>query len=181
MRACSRSLLLALWVTPLAYGQPDSAPPPLQSAMSFFSGSCWNGTFSDGQSTDVQCFRLVYDGTFVRSNHLVEGARGPYGGETIFSWDNELGSVAYTYWDTNGGMSKGSMVPTDDGLRVPDETYTSPEGSTLVISSRWTITGPDSWQQRVEQVSNEVRKTLWTIDYTRTDLSSGPRPEIEGE
>lgn len=170
----------ALALTACAHGQPAQPPSDLESAFAFFVGSCWDGTFSDRQSTDVQCFRPVYDGTFVRSNHLVEGARGPYGGETIFSWDAEKGVVTYTYWDTSGGTSRGTMIPTDTGLRAPDETYDTPDGSQMVISSRWTITGDDSWQQVVEQVSGDARNTLWTIDYTRAPLSSGPRPELGG-
>jgi len=175
------ALLMTLVITACAHGEPAPDTSPLDASMNFFVGSCWDGKFSDGLSTDIQCFRSVYDGKFVRSNHLVEGARGPYGGETIFCWDTEEETLTYTYWDTSGGISRGSLVPVDNGLRAPDETYTALGGSEFVISSRWTITGPDSWQQRVEQISEGASKTLWTIDYQRTDLSLGPRPELGDE
>lgn len=159
-----------------AHAQPESDTNPLQSHFDFFIGSCWSGTFSDGLSTDVQCFRSVYDGKFVRSNHLVEGQLGPYGGETIFSWDPDEATIFYTYWDTSGGVSRGSMIPEESGLRAPDETYQSTEGETVVISSRWTITGEDSWKQVVQQVSGETAETLWAIKYQRADISEGPHP-----
>ena len=79
------------------------------------------------------------------------------------------------------GSSRGTMAPIETGLRAPDETYESPDGRRFVISSRWTITGEDSWQQKVEQVSEGSTKILWAIIYTRADLSVGPRPEIGGE
>lgn len=171
-----RWLFITLILTGAA--QSDEPQNDLNSAMAFFVGACWEGTFSDGDSTDIQCFRSVYDGQFVRSNHLVEGARGPYGGETLFHWNADNDLISYTYWDTSGGVSRGTMIPTGDGLRAPDEVYTSPNGTELTIASAWTITGPESWQQRVEQVSAGARETLWTIDYVRANLSVGPRPDL---
>ena len=171
-------LPLAVGFAISAAAQSDEAKPDLNAALGFFVGSCWVGTFSDGASTDIQCFRPVYDGQFVRSNHLVEGDRGPYGGETLFHWDADGGIVSYTYWDTSGGVSQGTMVMTKDGLRAPDEVYVSADGTELTIASAWTITGPDRWQQRVERVSESDRETLWSIDYVQADLSTGPRPDL---
>ncbi|WP_394693599.1 hypothetical protein [Hyphobacterium sp.] len=170
------SSLTILGLSACASAAQNAAPSELDDALGFLTGACWNGEFSDGQSTDTQCFRPVYGGLFVRSNHLVEGALGPYGGETLFSWNDETGRVEYTYWDTSGGISRGTMIPTDWGLQAPDETYESPDGSSVVISSRWEILSAESWRQSVEEVSGDNRRTLWEITYTRAELRDWPAP-----
>lgn len=168
--------ILTTLVTPPVADQPDSRETAA-SVMSFFVGSCWEGVFSDGQSTDVHCLRPVYGGKFVRDNHLVEGQRGPYGGETMFAWDAGERRLIYSYWDSSGGMSEGYMVPVENELRSPVEVYNNDEGE-MHISSAWRITGPDSWEQITEEVSGDAPKTLWFISYTRADINDGPRPEI---
>lgn len=158
---------------------PEKSDHPL-SVMDFFVGSCWDGVFSDGKSTDVHCLRPVYGGLYVRDNHRVEGARGPIGGETIFHWNAEARRILYTYWDTRGGVSQGELIPTENGLRSPEEVYEMPDGREMRIASSWVITGDDTWEQRAEDVTGDVRKTLWTIRYQRTPLGTGPAPDAEG-
>jgi hypothetical protein len=157
-----------------ALASQDGDEARLETSMGFFVGHCWNGVFSDEQSTDVQCFRSVYGGHFVRSNHQVEGALGPYGGETIFSWDAANSQINYTYWDTNGGISHGTMMPTISGLSAPDEFYDGADGHQMTIASRWEILSEDTWRQVVEEVDDTNRRTLWEITYTRSPLTESP-------
>jgi hypothetical protein len=138
--------------------------------MAHLVGSCWEGNFSDGKSTDIQCFTEVFGGQFVRSVHRVEGERGPYGGESIFTWDADNDRLRYVYWDTSGGMSEGTLSPTDDGWQADDETYTAPDGSVRAISNQWRVTSDDSWSQIVSIMSAEGTVPLWTITYVRTPL-----------
>ena len=147
--------------------------------MEFFVGACWHGEFSDGESTDIHCLRPMYGGLYVRDNHIVSGPRGPYGGETVFSWNAESKSIEYTYWDTSGGVSKGKMVATKDGLTSPVESYTYSDGRELKMRTSWVITGPDTWRQQSEAVGEEKTQLLWSIDYKRMPLDYGPTPLSE--
>lgn len=142
------------------------------SGFEFFAGSCWEGLFSDGQSQDRHCFRPVFDGQFVRDTHDVTGARGPYGGETIFSADPATGRIQYTYWNTSGGISRGEMIPTETGFESPVETYDHPDGTHMKIASRWVITGPDTWEQISEEVSGDTPARLWSVAYQRAPLEN---------
>lgn len=152
--------------------QVEVEAKPIQTAMDFFVGSCWDGVFSDGQSTDRHCLRPMNKGHFVRDRHFVDGARGLYGGETIFSWNADEQVIEYIYFDTTGGKSEGSFVPVKDGFKAPDEVYKLPDGRSMTISSVWAITGSDSWEQRTLDVSGETPKTLWTIAYERHPLGT---------
>ncbi|MGB6228535.1 MAG: hypothetical protein WBF53_00225 [Litorimonas sp.] len=149
-----------------------TAKTAVMQQMEFFVGSCWDGVFSDGQSTDRHCLRPMNKGHFVRDRHFVDGARGPYGGETVFGWNAEAGRIDYVYFDTSGGKSEGSLMLVEDGFRAPDETYTMPDGRDMTISSVWAIMGPDSWEQRTLDVSGEAPQTLWTIRYQRAPLGT---------
>ena len=134
--------------------------------LSFFVGSCWHGTFSDGQSKDVHCFTPVYN-QFVRDTHEVSGELGPYGGETIYRWNNASRQLEYTYWDTTGGVSEGVLIPTDDGFVSPEEAYQNAAGETLKMRTRWRLGGPDQWTQLSETLPDTSRRTLWEITYHR--------------
>lgn len=179
-----RTIMASIGVSALAAcatANPSSPPEvlattvdqtPVMDAMAFFVGSCWDGVFSDGQSTDRHCLRAMNKGHFVRDRHFVDGARGPYGGETIFSWDAEEGRIVYVYFDTAGGKSEGTLIPVDDGFKAPDEVYEMGDGRSMTIASAWVITGPDSWEQRTQDVSGDAPKTLWTIAYDRAPLGT---------
>lgn len=164
-------LALTACVSAPAIAQESDAPR-IQSEMAFFVGSCWDGVFSDGQSTDRHCLRSMNKGHFVRDRHFVDGARGPYGGETVFGWNEKDGQIDYVYFDTSGGRSEGTLVPFEGGLKAPDEVYARPDGTSMTLSSVWAITGEDSWEQRTLDVSGDQPKTLWTIRYERAPLGT---------
>ena len=52
-------------------------------------GHCWQGEFAEGGSWDRHCFVWAYDGQFLRDTHVVTGKRGPYGGETLYRFDED--------------------------------------------------------------------------------------------
>ncbi|MEM7727741.1 MAG: hypothetical protein AAF311_00540 [Pseudomonadota bacterium] len=153
-------------------GDQTPAQTPILEAMDFFVGFCWDGVFSDGQSTDRHCLAPMNKGHFVRDRHFVDGARGPYGGETVFGWNADKDRIDYVYFDTSGGRSEGSFVAVENGFAAPDEVYALPDGRSMTISSAWVVTGPDSWEQRTLDVSADTPKTLWTIAYTRAPLGT---------
>jgi uncharacterized protein YndB with AHSA1/START domain len=115
------------------------SPPSLKQGLeplAFLVGHCWVGTFSDGQE-DRHCFDSVYDGQHVRDRHEVRGGARVYRGETLYSWDGEARAVTYTYWNSLGGVSRGTMRTDNGRLSFGDESYTGPDGRRITMSTHW--------------------------------------------
>ena len=123
-------------------------PPTLRQGLeplAFLIGRCWEGRFENGQ-TDRHCFESVYGGQHVRDVHEVTGGARTYRGETIYSWDGTANAVTYTYWNSSGGVSRGTMRPGQSGrLDFGDETYTDPQGRRITLSTHWRREG-DSYE-----------------------------------
>jgi uncharacterized protein YndB with AHSA1/START domain len=122
--------------------------PPLLAGLEplrFLLGHCWRGEFKNG-AVDTHCFESVYGGRHVRDRHEVSGAGAAYRGETLYSWDGAARRVGYTYWNSSGGVSRGTMKGSPEGLDFGDETYTGPDGRKTVISTMWSKTGADSYE-----------------------------------
>ena len=113
--------------------------------LGFLVGHCWRGEMANGE-VDVHCFETVFDGQHVRDRHEVTGGRRPYRGETIYSWDGSANVVSYTYWNTSGGVSRGTMRPEADRLQFGDETYRAPDGREISLATSWRRLGEDSYE-----------------------------------
>ncbi|MEO0998616.1 MAG: hypothetical protein AAFX58_13950 [Pseudomonadota bacterium] len=161
-----RTFILVSALLLIATAARGGATDPAR-ALEFFTGACWSGTFADGETTDTHCFQPVFGGVFVRDNHVVRGARPAYAGETLYRWNPTERRFDYTYWDSNGGVSRGALVPDGNSLLSPAETYTDADGATRQIVSRWTITGDDTWEQSAEEPLASGRRLLWVIRYRR--------------
>ena len=113
--------------------------------MSFLVGHCWRGRFDSGE-VDTHCFEAVYGGQHVRDRHEVTGGQRAYRGETLYSWDGAANVVTYTYWNSSGGVSRGTMQPDGDRLRFGDETYRGADGRQISIATSWRRTGANSYE-----------------------------------
>ncbi len=126
-----------------------AAPAPALRAelapLAFLVGRCWRGEFSGG-ARDTHCFESVFDGRHIRDTHEVRGPGPVYRGETIYSWDGARGRVEFTYWNSLGGVSRGTMAPQPGGLDFGDETYTGPDGKTMTMSTMWKRVGDDAYE-----------------------------------
>jgi len=125
-----------------------SAPPTLRAELEplrFLLGHCWRGEFKNG-SVDVHCFESAYGGQHVRDRHEVTGPGAPYRGETLYSWDGSAKRVGYTYWNSSGGVSRGTMAATPEGLDFSDETYAGADGRKLTISTMWRKVDADAYE-----------------------------------
>jgi hypothetical protein len=111
----------------------------------FLLGHCWRGEFANG-SVDTHCFESVYGGQHVRDRHEVAGPGAPYRGETLYSWDGSAERVGYTYWNSTGGVSRGSMSAKGAELDFGDETYAGPDGRKTKISTLWRKVGADAYE-----------------------------------
>ena len=135
--------------------------------LSFLIGHCWRGEFASRGPVDTHCFEAVFGGKFVRDRHEVTGGEGIYRGETIYGWNAETKRVEYTYWNSLGGVSRGSMVPKSGALDFGDQTHVRSDGSKIVINTLWRPSaGADAYD--VVSIRNGVTGSD-KITYRRTD------------
>ena len=130
------------------FAKAGGAPPPLRAELEplrFLLGHCWRGEFKSG-AVDVHCFESAYGGQHVRDRHEVNGTGAPYRGETLYSWDGSAKRVGYTYWNSSGGVSRGTMAGKGDELDFGDETYTGADGRKMTISTLWRKVGTESYE-----------------------------------
>jgi hypothetical protein len=137
--------------------------------LEFLVGSCWTGTFPDGQQTDTHCFESVFDGQFIRDRHTVRGGKAPYAGETLYAWDSRQKKVIYTYWASDGAISTGVMEITESGELVFPEEYSG--ASQLRIENVWTRRTADSYDVRVAQQKDGQWREMWRMTLRRVDAA----------
>ena len=125
----------------LAAEQPKLDPP--LAPLGFLLGHCWEGSFPTGER-DRHCFEPVYGGRHVRDVHEVTGPKGVYRGETVYSGEGDR--ATYTYWNSLGGVSRGTMRPAGERLDFGDETYKGPDGREIAISTHWRRVGDDAFE-----------------------------------
>ena len=145
------------------------APLPLRAELEplrFLLGHCWRGEFRN-KAVDVHCFESAYGGQHVRDRHEVAGPGAPYRGETLYSWDGAAKRVGYTYWNSSGGVSRGTMAAKADGLDFGDETYTGADGRKMTISTMWRKVGPDAYETVSRSAADPTGSRV--VRYTRVD------------
>lgn len=133
--------------------RPELAP------LDFLVGHCWRGTFASGE-VDTHCFEPVFGGQHVRDRHEVTGGERPYSGETIFSWDAAARAVAFTYWNTSGGISRGTMRLEGGRLVFGDETYRGPDGREMRISTHWQPIGESAYESVSRSDTAAMNRTV---------------------
>jgi uncharacterized protein YndB with AHSA1/START domain len=122
----------------IAAATPESGLQPLD----FLVGHCWSGELKPGVK-DVHCCERAYGGQHIRDRHEVTGG---YAGETLYSWDAKVGHVTYTYWNSLGGVSRGTMKPAADRLDFGDEAYVGPDGRSARLATHWQRLGADAYE-----------------------------------
>ena len=128
----------------LAADAPAALRPALE-PLRFLVGHCWRGRFATGE-VDTHCFDRVYDGEHVRDRHEVVGGDGRvYRGETLYSAGG-AGAAQYTYWNSEGGVSRGTMRAEADRLVFGDESYRAPDGREIRISTYWRRVGDNAYE-----------------------------------
>jgi hypothetical protein len=124
---------------------PDASLRAELEPLRFLVGHCWSGRFKDG-AVDRHCFESAYGGNHVRDRHEVKGPGAPYSGETLYSWNAETKQVEYTYWNSEGGVSRGTMAAEPGGLDFGDQVYAGADGRRMTISTRWRRVGADAYE-----------------------------------
>ena len=149
----------------IALAAAAEAPPVLRQGLeplAFLAGHCWRGRFASGEE-DTHCFETVYEGQHLRDRHEVKGGKGVYKGETLYSWDGKVAS--YTYWNSQGGVSRGTVRPEGERLNFGDESYTAPNGRRVSISTHWRRLGDTAYESVTS--SPELPSMNRTVRYDR--------------
>ena len=129
-------MIAALALTALAAISPE---PDL----SMFVGSCWVAEFSPTMN-DRHCFTRVLGDTHIRDAHEVkEQGRVVYAGETTYSLDGDV--VVFTYFNSLGGIGRGTASGKDEVLRFKGAMRASPDKSPQPIDSEWRIVDDDHY------------------------------------
>ena len=157
-----------LWLI-AAFAATATSPPTLRSEfepMRFLIGHCWRGPMANGRH-DTHCFEPVFDGQHIRDRHEVAGGAKIYRGETIYSWDGGAGRVAFVYWNSLGGVSRGTMVPRPGALDFGNETYKGPDGRTITMSTVWRLVDARTYESVTTSPGNPTGDRL--VRFTRVD------------
>jgi hypothetical protein len=160
--------MLALLISASAAAAQPPTPPALRQGLeplAFLVGHCWRGRFASGEE-DTHCFESVYGGQHVRDRHEVTGGARPYRGETLYSWDGRANAVAYTYWNSSGGVSRGTMRPGAGRLDFGDETYADAQGRRIRIATHWRL-GDDAYE--AVSASRQAPSMNRIVRYARVD------------
>jgi hypothetical protein len=159
-------------IAALLAAEAVASPPKLRAELEplrFLVGHCWRGERKGGTQQDVHCFEPVFDGQHVRDRHEVSVGTGSptYRGETLYSWDGGAGRVAYVYWNSLGGVSRGAMVPAPGKLDFGSETYKDPDGREIAISTQWRILDERTYEAVTISAANPTGERV--VRFTRVD------------
>lgn len=154
----------------------DAGDAPVNEALkplAFLAGSCWKGPFADRTATDEHCYEWMYGGQYLRDRHIVRGDPKPYRGETIYFWDPTEKAVGYVYFNSNGGVSRGTLKVEGEALLFPTERYT--EGaSTREFSTTLTRENAGGYYTSTRELKAGEWLEAWRVSYKRAGPASSP-------
>jgi hypothetical protein len=159
------SVLLAA----LLAGTTPSVPAlrPELEPLRFLVGHCWRAPMKQGTEQDTHCFEPAYGGQHVRDRHEVTGAAPPYSGETLYSWNGVDRRIDYVYFNSLGGVSRGSMVPKPGLFDFGGETYTGADGTRITMSTEWRMIDERTYEAVTTSSANPTGRRL--VRFTRID------------
>lgn len=161
-----RKAMMVLTALGLMAGAASAGDGGLQ-ALDFWVGHCWSGKFPDGKATDTHCFESVYGGRFVRDRHVVRGERPDYSGESMYWRDGGTGKVSYIYFNSDGGVSTGTLETQGARLQFADEQYTGPDGKVQKYRTVWDRKGADGYITITETEKDGTWVEAWRVEFAR--------------
>ena len=143
--------------------EPPTLRPGLE-PLAFLVGPCWQGEFERTGERDTHCFEPVYGGQHVRDRHEVTGGSGTYAGETFYSAQGTDG-IAFAYFNSQGGVSRGTMRAEPGRLNFGNEHYRGADGREITLSVFWRRVGDDAYE--VVTASADAPSMNGTVTYRR--------------
>jgi hypothetical protein len=156
----------------LAAAQPEQAPSDLfapLAPLAFLIGHCWQAELGQ-RRIDTHCFESFYGGRFVRDRHRVTGGASVYEGETIYDWNAAAGRIEYTYWASDGGVSRGALTTHDGLLDFGEDVNRRADGVDVRIATTWRLSGSTAYD--VVWTSPEAGLNR-RMHYVRLDAAPG--------
>lgn len=152
------ALCFAIFAAPAAAAEEAS---PLAAFM-----GCWRGAFEGlPDIADERCFEPMLGGAFVRDTHAVRPT--DYHGETIHYRDAQTNDWAFTYYASNGGVSRGVTRVEEGALVFPAHTFIAADGAEQRLRSTWRLDGADRFVVTSERQEAGVRRPFGVITYAR--------------
>ena len=111
-------LVCSLSATTFLFGAEASSLDPHLEPLRGLLGKTWKGEFTNSTPekplADTMQWERALNGKAVRVLHSVNN--GSYGGETLFTWDEQKQAVSYHYFTTAGFMTVGTVAFQDSKL-----------------------------------------------------------------
>jgi len=159
--------MLPLMIFAAATASPAPAVSKELEPLAFLVGYCWRGEFTGRNQFDTHCFETVFGGKLIRDRHEVTGGNQVYRGESIYSWNADLGRVEYVYWNSSGDVMRGTMVSKDGALNFDNEAGRGADGRPLTFQTVWRPVGANGYE--TASVQNGVVATDRIVTYKRVD------------
>ena len=160
-------MVLAAGLAAAPVASPETPLTPELEPLAFLAGHCWGGPFPDGKATDEHCFEWVYDGRFLRDRHIVRGGKKPYRGETLYYWDATGKAITYVYFNSDGGVSRGTATAEGDTLVFPSERHTFEGGATVEYGTTWKREGDDRYVAITRELKDGQWREAWRVNFKR--------------
>ncbi len=158
-------LLLAALATISSPAKASDADPLAPVAL--LSGACWIALFPGGKLADLQCFEPMEAGRFIRARHIVLGSDPAYSGEAIYYVDGVSGRLAFIYFTSLGGVSRGAMVPQADGALTTEQIHIAPDGVEMKMLTEMRILGPNAYRSATRRWVDGAWTDAFAADYRR--------------
>jgi hypothetical protein len=137
-------------------------------------GKTWRGELSppgaEKPVVDVSRFELALNGRAIRSLHSIND--GVYGGETLFTWDDEKKAIVYTYFTTGGFYTVGTVTPAGGELQFHEVVRGTAAGVREVKSTSRIL--PDG---RLHVKSQHLKDGAW-VDGHEVRYSEDPKAVV---
>lgn len=160
------SLTGALLLAATAAGSAPAATDPL-APIAALAGACWIARFPDSALADLQCFEAIEGGRFVRARHVVLGSEPAYSGEAIYYIDGATRRLAFIYFTSLGGVSRGQMLPQPDGALTTEQIHIAADGTELKMFTEMRSLGPDGYRSATRRWADGAWTAPFVSDYRR--------------
>lgn len=158
-------------ISGLLWTATSLAAPPAMEPLAPLAGHCWEGTFEGSEASDRHCFEWLPGGHFLRDRHTVRTGGEPYHGETIHAVEGDSGQLTYTYYNSLGGISHGTISTgeTADSLHA-EERHVARDGTVTQYRSSLTFDEDGrGYRVRSERRTDEGWKAVREIHYRRIE------------
>ena len=164
MRFCV-ALLFA--VSAAGGGSAQTAGTDPLAPVAALAGACWVAPFPGGKLADLQCFEPMEGGRFVRARHVVLGSEPLYSGETIYYVDGATRRLAFVYFTSLGGVSRGAMLPQADGALATEQVHIAADGREMRMLTEMRPLGPGGYRSTTRRWTGGAWGDAFAADYRR--------------